>query len=174
VVEVERVVAGAVEVAKVERVVPERHPLSIPGDPRRARLRTGMEVENLSQSLLDRRLRDVQQVVVRADKCTELGMLLRCSRYSVLMSQFVGSREYGSGYPGFQGRGVGNRGFPFFFWPLAFGGLGGGLGYTYLHNGEVSSFIFESHLPPSKPPSVRPTQQFHSSRRTSVLYSHHI
>ena len=64
-----------------------------------------------------------------------------------------------------------SRGFPFFFWPLAWGGLG----YTYLHTGEVSCFIFK--LPSttfSKLPLVWSTQQFHPSRRTSVLYSHPI
>ncbi|KAJ7765243.1 hypothetical protein B0H16DRAFT_1524996 [Mycena metata] len=36
--------------------------------------------------------------------------------------QIFGTRTYGSGYPGISGRGVANRGFPFFFWPLSFEG----------------------------------------------------
>ncbi|KAF7312795.1 hypothetical protein MKEN_00962900 [Mycena kentingensis (nom. inval.)] len=51
--------------------------------------------------------------------------------------QVYGTRTYGSGYPGVAGRGVAGRGFPFYFWPLAFGG---GLGYTshaaYMHSDE--------------------------------------
>ena len=150
-VEGERV-AGAVVVEKADRVVLERHLPSMPGGPRRARLRTGMEGENLLQSLLGSHLRGVWQVVVPVERYMEPGVFLCSSRsrYSVLTSQFVGSREYGSGYPGIQGRGVNSRGFPFFFWPLAWGGLGGGFGAAYLHTGEVSCFIFESHGPPSK------------------------
>ncbi|KAG7099798.1 hypothetical protein E1B28_001610 [Marasmius oreades] len=53
-------------------------------------------------------------------------------------SQVYGTSQYGSGYPGIAGRGVANRGFPFFFWPLAWGGLGVG-GAAYLHNNEYGS-----------------------------------
>ncbi|KAJ6533237.1 hypothetical protein B0H19DRAFT_1214042 [Mycena capillaripes] len=34
-------------------------------------------------------------------------------------SQIWGTRSYGSGYPGVFSRGVDNRGFPFYFWPIA-------------------------------------------------------
>ncbi|KAL1677094.1 hypothetical protein EV122DRAFT_214945 [Schizophyllum commune] len=38
--------------------------------------------------------------------------------------QIYGTRYYGSGYPGVTGRGVAGRNFPFYFWPLTFGGVG--------------------------------------------------
>ncbi|KAL1739694.1 hypothetical protein HDZ31DRAFT_48959 [Schizophyllum fasciatum] len=38
--------------------------------------------------------------------------------------QIYGTSMYGSGYPGVSGRGVSGRNFPFFFWPLTFGGVG--------------------------------------------------
>ncbi|TEB28029.1 hypothetical protein FA13DRAFT_1765191 [Coprinellus micaceus] len=53
-----------------------------------------------------------------------------------------GSRTYGSGYPGIVGRGASGRGFPFFFWPLAWPlAVGGGAGVAlYLHsNSEYGS-----------------------------------
>ncbi|KAF8223832.1 hypothetical protein L208DRAFT_1411362 [Tricholoma matsutake] len=51
-------------------------------------------------------------------------------------NQVFGSQQYGSGYPGITGRGVAGRGFPFIFWPLAWGGaIGLGTG-AYLHNNE--------------------------------------
>ncbi|KAJ7712562.1 hypothetical protein B0H16DRAFT_1624056 [Mycena metata] len=43
--------------------------------------------------------------------------------------QIFGTRTYGSGYPGISGRGVANRGFPFFFWPLSFEGRPGNGAY---------------------------------------------
>lgn len=50
---------------------------------------------------------------------------------------------YGSGYPGYYGRGVSGRNFPFVFWPLSFGNVGGP---AYLYNNEVSSRLcFEIH-----------------------------
>ncbi|KAK0202711.1 hypothetical protein DFS33DRAFT_1385080 [Desarmillaria ectypa] len=39
-------------------------------------------------------------------------------------------RSYGSGYPGTSGRGVAGRGFPFYFWPVVWGGA------AYLHSGD--------------------------------------
>ena len=42
------------------------------------------------------------------------------------------SRTFGSGYPGVVGRGVAGRGFPFYFWPLVWGGIAGGLVADYL------------------------------------------
>ncbi|KAJ3525934.1 hypothetical protein NMY22_g10373 [Coprinellus aureogranulatus] len=47
-----------------------------------------------------------------------------------------GTRTYGSGYPGIVGRGTSGRGFPFFFWPLAWPlAVGGGAGAAlYLHS----------------------------------------
>ncbi|KAI0069513.1 hypothetical protein K474DRAFT_1702573 [Panus rudis PR-1116 ss-1] len=55
-----------------------------------------------------------------------------------IRDQVFGSRTYGSGYPdtySAPGRGVGGLGFPFFFWPLAWGG-GLGYGAAYLHTHE--------------------------------------
>lgn len=47
--------------------------------------------------------------------------------------QVYGSRSYGSGYgSGFAGRGVGGRPFPFFFWPIVFGGGAFLVADTYL------------------------------------------
>ncbi|KAF7314315.1 hypothetical protein MKEN_00904100 [Mycena kentingensis (nom. inval.)] len=43
--------------------------------------------------------------------------------------QVFGTRVYGSGYPSDVGRGVAGRGFPFYFWPIGFGGLGGAAYY---------------------------------------------
>ncbi len=69
-------------------------------------------------------------------------------------------RTYGSGYPGYYGRGVGGLGFPFYFWPLAFGTVGGA---AYLYNDEVrGSSIYHSsshiHL-------VRPSIEYQQTRR---------
>jgi len=50
--------------------------------------------------------------------------------------QVYGTNVYGSGYPGYAGRGVAGLGFPFYFWPLAWGGVGGVAGAAYLHNSE--------------------------------------
>ncbi|KAK0217820.1 hypothetical protein IW262DRAFT_1560153 [Armillaria fumosa] len=51
-------------------------------------------------------------------------------------SQVYGTSIYGSGYPGIVGRGVAGRGFPFYYWPLVWGGLAGYSGASYLHNNE--------------------------------------
>ncbi|EIW78170.1 hypothetical protein CONPUDRAFT_107921 [Coniophora puteana RWD-64-598 SS2] len=48
--------------------------------------------------------------------------------------QVAGTRAYGSGYPGVATRGVYNRGFPFWFWPVVWGGaFGGGGAYLVDH-----------------------------------------
>ena len=49
-------------------------------------------------------------------------------------------RAYGSGYPGIAGKGTVGLGFPFFFWPLAFGTVG--LGGAYHYHSDVGA----SHL----------------------------
>jgi len=49
---------------------------------------------------------------------------------------FLENRKYGSGYPGYP-IGVAGYGFPFFFWPLAFGG-GALYGAHYVNDNEVS------------------------------------
>jgi len=56
------------------------------------------------------------------------------------------NRKYGSGYAGYP-IGVAGYGFPFFFWPLAFGG-GYIYGAHYIHENEVSTpFLFQIPLP---------------------------
>ncbi|KAF9461712.1 hypothetical protein BDZ94DRAFT_1167334 [Collybia nuda] len=50
--------------------------------------------------------------------------------------QIFGNKIYGSGYPGVTTRGVGGRGFPFYFWPLAWGGVAGVGAAAYLHTDE--------------------------------------
>lgn len=49
-------------------------------------------------------------------------------------------RTYGSGYPnrGRNNRGTGGLGFPFYFWPITWGGAAGAGGGSYLHNNEAS------------------------------------
>ncbi|KAG7442542.1 uncharacterized protein BT62DRAFT_982442 [Guyanagaster necrorhizus] len=49
--------------------------------------------------------------------------------------QVVGTRTYGSGYPGITSRGVAGLGFPFYYWPIAWGGIGLGSA-AYLHDSE--------------------------------------
>ncbi|KIY74370.1 hypothetical protein CYLTODRAFT_484686 [Cylindrobasidium torrendii FP15055 ss-10] len=49
--------------------------------------------------------------------------------------QVYGTSQYGSGYPNQAGRGVDGRGFPFYFWPIGWGGLGFG-GAAYLHTNQ--------------------------------------
>ncbi|KAJ7645166.1 hypothetical protein DFH06DRAFT_930790, partial [Mycena polygramma] len=54
--------------------------------------------------------------------------------------QIWGTRSYGSGYPGSYSRGVGGRGFPFYFWPVVWGGgIGYGANAAYLHSGEYGA-----------------------------------
>ncbi|KAF7976668.1 hypothetical protein HWV62_6013 [Athelia sp. TMB] len=48
--------------------------------------------------------------------------------------QVYGTSAYGSGYPGVATRGVAGRGFPFFFWPIVWGGAAGGAAEAYLHD----------------------------------------
>ncbi|KAF9017645.1 hypothetical protein BDZ89DRAFT_960913, partial [Hymenopellis radicata] len=55
-----------------------------------------------------------------------------------------------SGYPGYYGRGVGGLGFPFFFWPITFGAVGGA---AYLYNDEVLRPSIK-HQPPGGPQSM--------------------
>lgn len=57
------------------------------------------------------------------------------------------TRIYGSGYPGYYGRGVNGLGFPFVFWPVVWG-PGFGYGPRYLHNGSEVRVFFKS-LPES-------------------------
>ncbi|KAF9445844.1 hypothetical protein P691DRAFT_709628, partial [Macrolepiota fuliginosa MF-IS2] len=47
--------------------------------------------------------------------------------------QVYGTKQYGSGYPDISGRGVTDRGFPFYFWPITWGGVAG-FGTTHYLN----------------------------------------
>ncbi|KAK7028349.1 hypothetical protein R3P38DRAFT_921085 [Favolaschia claudopus] len=52
-------------------------------------------------------------------------------------NDIYGSRTFGSGYPGYFSRGVGGRGFPFWFWPVVWGsGAGYGANAAYMHSNE--------------------------------------
>lgn len=51
----------------------------------------------------------------------------------------ITDRAYGSGYPGITGRGVSGRGFPFYFWPLAWGGVAAVGTSAYLHIEEYGA-----------------------------------
>ncbi|PIL30115.1 hypothetical protein GSI_07744 [Ganoderma sinense ZZ0214-1] len=78
-----------------------------------------------------------------------------------------GNSYYGSGYPGTTGLGVANRGFPFVFWPLVWGG-GFGYGAAYLHDdreygeptnttrpgGPMAQAAFSSNSSTTTPPST--------------------
>ncbi|KAJ7583860.1 hypothetical protein C8J56DRAFT_748768, partial [Mycena floridula] len=55
-------------------------------------------------------------------------------------AQVYGNSMYGSGYPGVGGRGVVGRSFPFYYWPLAWGGGAGAGGGAYLHDSEYGRY----------------------------------
>ncbi|KAF4563052.1 hypothetical protein EYR36_003488 [Pleurotus pulmonarius] len=67
-------------------------------------------------------------------------------------------RQYGSGYPGVAGRGVAGRGFPFYFWPVAWGGAAGIGAGAYLHTNE-----YGRHDNSSRPGGIEVTALFISS-----------
>ncbi|KAF9496483.1 hypothetical protein BDN71DRAFT_1415537 [Pleurotus eryngii] len=50
-----------------------------------------------------------------------------------------GTRQYGSGYPGVAGRGVAGRSFPFYYWPIAWGGAAGAGTGAYLRTNEYGN-----------------------------------
>lgn len=79
-------------------------------------------------------------------------------------SQVFGTSQYGSGYPGITGRGVAGRGFPFAFWPLAWGGvIGAGTG-AYLHTSE-----YGRPNNSSRPGGAQVAAAFTSSSNTSTF-----
>ncbi|KAJ6510588.1 hypothetical protein C8R45DRAFT_813904 [Mycena sanguinolenta] len=49
-------------------------------------------------------------------------------------NQVFGTRAYGSGYPGYYTRGVASRGFPFWYWPLVWSGIGYETSSEYLYD----------------------------------------
>lgn len=87
--------------------------------------------------------------VGRVIKCTAQGAFYE-SKASIsigYMSHTPPNRSYGSGYPGTSGFQLGGRGFPFYFWPMAWGGAAGlGTG-AYLHNREVCSVLLHVICP---------------------------
>ncbi|KAJ7935676.1 hypothetical protein B0H13DRAFT_1949166 [Mycena leptocephala] len=79
-------------------------------------------------------------------------------------AEVFGSRTYGSGYPGISGRGVANRGFPFYFWPLSFG-VGAGSG-AYLHSNTEYGHADNS----SRPGGVMTTANFQSNGPNGTIF----
>ncbi|KAL1674526.1 hypothetical protein EV122DRAFT_220446 [Schizophyllum commune] len=78
---------------------------------------------------------------------------------------------YGSGYPGYTGRSIAERGFPFFFWPLVLGvGVGVGVGY------ESAQYIDEvrrelgSPDNSSRPGGAETTVSFASASGNTTLW----
>ncbi|KAH6908429.1 hypothetical protein BKA70DRAFT_268683 [Coprinopsis sp. MPI-PUGE-AT-0042] len=92
-----------------------------------------------------------------------------------------GTKTYGSGYPGIVGRGTSGRGFPFFFWPLAWP-VAGGSAALYLHNnleygspgnttrpgGAMTYAIFPSNT--TAAPSNSSTFRFMADNATVALF----
>ena len=85
-------------------------------------------------------LQDVHLVEARDPKFLGIGLLSFDNTFIHCLFFFT-FRQYGSGYPGIAGRGVAGRGFPFLFWPLAWGGVAGVGTAAYLHNTEVGDFV---------------------------------
>ena len=83
----------------------------------------------------------VLKVEAHEPTCMDQGMCcISFFTFFTVLTYILAFRTYGSGYPsGYSsvGRGVGGLGFPFYFWPVVWGG---GLGYggAYLYNHEVS------------------------------------
>ncbi|KAE9397149.1 hypothetical protein BT96DRAFT_823734 [Gymnopus androsaceus JB14] len=81
-------------------------------------------------------------------------------------SQIYGSRTYGSGYPGIFDRGVGGRGFPFFFWPVVWGGAAvtaGSSAYLY----DESEYGSPDNS--SRPGGVLMTAAFQSNSTSTIF-----
>lgn len=57
-------------------------------------------------------------------------------------AQVYGTSMYGSGYPGYSGYDVAGRGFPFWFWPVVWGGSSN----QYLHDSEYGDSFNTSRL----------------------------
>jgi len=80
-------------------------------------------------------------------------------------TQVFGTRTFGSGYPAIPGRGVANRGFPFFFWPLSFG-FGFGSTGAYLNSDSEYGHADNS----SRPGGVMTTASFQSSGSNGTVF----
>ncbi|KAF5329000.1 hypothetical protein D9758_018862 [Tetrapyrgos nigripes] len=80
-------------------------------------------------------------------------------------SQVYGSSTYGSGYPGYGlARGVAGRGFPFYFWPLVWGGAAGA-GTTYLNAEDEYGQPNNS----SRPGGIETTAAFQSNYTQTIF-----
>lgn len=102
------------------------------------RLRMGVAVEKVSVSHLAVSLRDGRKAVGRGVKFMAVGESSRVLLSAEFTYQRTLHRSYGSGYPGVSSsRGVGGFGFPFYFWPVVWGGAAGAGGGAYLHTSEV-------------------------------------
>ncbi|KAJ7870796.1 hypothetical protein B0H14DRAFT_2571115 [Mycena olivaceomarginata] len=90
-----------------------------------------------------RRRRGAKEVEVRArggGKATSISSGLFAVRMQGgrTRDEIWGSRTYGSGYPGSFARGVDNKGFPFYFWPISWGnGTAYGSNALDMYTGEV-------------------------------------
>ncbi|KAJ3564630.1 hypothetical protein NP233_g8175 [Leucocoprinus birnbaumii] len=77
--------------------------------------------------------------------------------------QIYGTRQYGSGYPGISGAGVSGRPFPFYFWPVTWGGVSGTNTAHYLH----SSDEYGSTTNTTRPGGAEYTASFTTSNATA-------
>ncbi|EEB91601.1 hypothetical protein MPER_10015, partial [Moniliophthora perniciosa FA553] len=78
-------------------------------------------------------------------------------------SEVYGNSQYGSGYPGVTGAGVSGRGFPFHFWPIAWGGAASVGTAAYLHN--INEYGIPSNT--SRPGGRLYTAHFTSNTRVA-------
>ncbi|KAJ7032372.1 hypothetical protein C8F04DRAFT_1107427 [Mycena alexandri] len=79
-------------------------------------------------------------------------------------AQVFGTQTFGSGYPGISGRGVANRGFPFYFWPLSFG-VGTGTG-AYLRSDTEYGHADNT----SRPGGVMTSASFQSNSTNGTVF----
>ncbi|KIJ35955.1 hypothetical protein M422DRAFT_261712 [Sphaerobolus stellatus SS14] len=79
--------------------------------------------------------------------------------------QIYGTSQYGSGYPGQMTSGVIGRGFPFGFWPLTFGGLGG---FAIAH--QINSHEYGDPTNSSRPGGALFTAPFQAPNTNANTY----
>lgn len=94
-------------------------------------------VEGKPQLLHRVHLPGVPLEVDHGETCLVAGMLNFVFANAKMLIYAACFSAYGSGYPGTASRGVAGRGLPFYFWPVAWGGVAGVGGGAYLHNNEV-------------------------------------
>ncbi|KAL1749253.1 hypothetical protein HDZ31DRAFT_28000 [Schizophyllum fasciatum] len=80
-------------------------------------------------------------------------------------SQVYGSSVYGSGYPGYAGKGVAGRDFPFYYWPITFGGA-----YGAVHYVEEGRKEYGSPSNSSRPGGVLTKVSFTSASGNTTLW----